>query len=254
MTEINGVGNLRQSGIKPLRSTAKARDNQDPGAVQTFQVDALRNGGTMKVSPGAESQDGEGERTVREQYQGRHTPRNSRRAQNSNLPVEEQLGKLSKLQATSKQYEAYFMNEFTKHMFKSPLGDSAGSDTYRDIAIQPFRDYLGEIGGVGLADDIVNQIARQEGLERTLQEYPEVMGPGWQPRIPPNLMKKGAGGLEIGSENQDVPANRESAVKAGNEPDISDKNETEPEKTTAVGQMSDEEIAWLYRDAADGLA
>ena len=237
MSEINGVGNLRQNGIKPLRSTAKARTSQDQNTVQTFEVEP-----------------GQGERTVREKYQGRSTPRSTRQNRNSDMPVEEQLGLLSKAQAAAKQYEAHFMNNLTKEMFKAPMGDMPGGETYRDIAMEPLRDYLSEAGGLGLADDIVNQIARQEGLERTLQQYPEVMGPNWQPRTPQNLMRKSAGGLEIGPDNQNLPAANDPAVKAETAPEAEQNSDTKPEKTAAVGLMGDEEIAWLYRDAADHLA
>jgi hypothetical protein len=66
-----------------------------------------------------------------------------------------------------------------------------------EMAEQPFRDYLSRAGGLGLANTIVSQLARQEGLEQTLHEHPEVMGPTWRPAIPKNIGPKHYRGLSL---------------------------------------------------------
>ncbi|MDR2945464.1 MAG: hypothetical protein LBV79_01775 [Candidatus Adiutrix sp.] len=269
MSGMEGVGNLRQSGVRPLRSTAKAR-TQPGETVQRFDVNQLRNGGSMNVGgviAGTAENGGQQSRNEAAQAPllrgGRPAPR-ARHAYRSDQPVEEQVEELGKIHKSSVEYEAVLMDQLVKQMRQSPLAKTPGSDTFSDIAEQPFRDFLSQAGGLGLADDMTAQVARQQGLEQTLQAYPELMGPGWRPSIPPNLMKKSPGGLEMPPEALLQAIDGKASAAAAEEkpaPEAPEKvAETQPEllakpdSSASPGLMSGEEIAWLYQDALDGMA
>jgi Rod binding domain-containing protein len=238
------VGNLSRSGVKPLRNTAKAQENP----ARTFSVEALKNGGTMDMGGMLEKS-----QTIREQYRGKGPAPSARAAQNSRLSPEEQVEKLGKIRKSAVEYEAVFVDQLVKQMRQSPLAKTAGGDTFSDIAEQPFRDFLSQNGGLGLADTIVGQIARQEGLERTLQENPGVMGPNWRPTVPKNLMYKPAGNLQkaeepLADKDESMSPLLESMIRgvrnmagaAGGE--------------KAAGALEDEEISYLYNEAQEGPA
>ncbi len=253
MSDLNAMGNLSRPGVRPLRSTARAA-----APAQVFSVEELKNGGTMTVGAGspaaAAGPEGQSdERSLRERYAGGRSVRSSRRSINSQLPVEEQIKKLETMRKSAVEYEAFFVDHLVKQMRQSPLADMAGGETFSDIAEQPFREHLSQAGGLGLADTIVGQLARQEGLEQTLQEYPEIMGPKWRPSIPAEL-KKSKGSLEmlppdkalsLKGKPQEAPLEAPAAS-----PQASAAAEPEPEKSSAVGLMSGEEIAWLYEQAS----
>jgi Rod binding domain-containing protein len=118
-------------------------------------------------------------------------------ARNAGLDLPERLEKLAQIRKSATDYEAIFVDQLVKLMRPSPLAQTPGGETFSEIAEQPFRDFLSRAGGLGLSGAIVSQIARQEGLEETLREHPEVMGPGWRLKIPPSLMKKSPGGLTL---------------------------------------------------------
>ena len=259
---IEGAGNLRQSGVRSLRGTAKAR-NQQGETVQRFDVNMMKNGESMDLTGVADGKSGResGEsggrpnEAARQQLtRGMKSVSKARNAHKSQLPVEEQVAQLSKIRKSAVEYESVLMDQFVKQMRQSPLVKTPGGDTFSDIAEQPFRDFLSKAGGLGLADSITSQVARQQGLEQTLHDYPEIMGPGWRPTIPPNLMKKSSGGLELAPENLNRqgdgasgPASDADRADAAAEPEPAG----EPEKTAEAGPMSSEEIAWLYNDAVE---
>ncbi len=258
MSGIEAMGNLSRSGVRPLRSTARANGDQANQA-RSFSVEALKNGGTMEMGARLE---GEGQ-SIREKYRGNGPAPSARRSHNSRLSPEEQIEKLGQIRKSAIEYESVFVDQLVKQMRQSPLTETAGGDTFSDIAEQPFRDFLSQNGGLGLADTIVNQVARQEGLEQTLQQNPGIMGPAWRPAIPPNLMKKQAGNLQMppdGFENkgETAPESSGSTLKnmARGVQKMAEKESGADEKSPnkSVGMMSGEEIAYLYNEAKDGLA
>lgn len=216
MGDIKGLGNLNHQGVRPLRNTARARQPEDQ-AVQRFSVEDLKSGGSLNlggalgVGDAEESRADGGERTIRQRYRGKGPVQSARRAQNSNLSEEERIEKLAKIRKSAIEYEAFFVDHLVKQMRQSPMAKTPGGDTFSEMAEQPFRDFLSQAGGLGLADAIVGQVARQEGLEETLARNPGVMGPNWKAKIPPNLMKKDNGPLSmapIDAEAKAAPAGR----------------------------------------------
>ena len=194
--------NLRRSGVKPLRGPARA-----PEARQTFSVEELKNGGLLNLGgfqeePGAKGAEA---RTIRDS--GRQGSRGSaRQSRAEGLPLHERLQKLAQIKKSATDYEALFVDQLVKLMRPSPLAPTPGGNILSELAEQPFRDYLSQAGGLGLANTIVAQIVRQEGLEQTLQEHPEVMGPSWRPSIPKNLGPKSSVRLSL------PPAGREAKL------------------------------------------
>ena len=193
------AASLRRGGgaIKPLRATAPSR---------TVSVEDLKNGGTLNLG-GVLEESGES-RPLRERMTGRQASRPSgRQSRSAGLSLPERLQKLAKIKKSATEYESLFVDQLVKLMRPSPLAHTSGRDTFSELAEQPFRDYLSRAGGLGLANTIVGQIARQEGLEQTLLEHPEVMGPSWKPTIPRSLVRS-YGGLAItpnGLEPQGTP-------------------------------------------------
>ena len=257
MAGIEGLGNLNRSGVKSLRSTAKPR-NQQAETVQRFEVKELKNGGTIDMTgvaggsadrESALPQNGEAQQELQ---RGRKPVPKARNTYKSGLPMEEQVEQLSKIRKSSIEYESVLLDQLVKQMRQSPLAKTPGGDTFSDIAEQPFRDFLSQAGGLGLADSITSQVARQQGLEQTLHDHPEIMGPGWRPTIPPNLMKKSPGGLDMAPENRARPGVAEAAQpsEAKQTPETNEAAEPEKageaEKTAGAAPMSNEEIAWLY--------
>ncbi|MDL2260407.1 hypothetical protein LJB99_06010, partial [Deltaproteobacteria bacterium OttesenSCG-928-K17] len=123
---------------------------------------------------------------------GRVAP-SPRRAHNSTLSEQEQIEKLAKIRNSAVEYESVYVDQLVKQMRQSPLAKTPGGDTFSDIAEQPFRNFLSQAGGLGLADVIVTRIANEEGLGDTLRANPEIMRPGYQQKIAPNEMTRGAG-------------------------------------------------------------
>lgn len=177
MGGVGSISALRPDDVRPLRRKAPVAEGK-----QVFDIEALKNGGSF---------------TIRDQYRGGAPAPSARRAQNSQLSKAEQVKKLGQIRKSAVEYESVFVDQLVKQMRQPSLAKTPGGDTLSDIAEQPFRDFLSQNGGIGLADTIVNQVARQEGLEQTLQENPGIMGPNWRPTVPPNLMKKPAGGLTM---------------------------------------------------------
>jgi hypothetical protein len=180
------AASLRRSGVKPLRATAPS---------QKVSVEELKNGGSLNLG-GVLEESGE-TRTLRQRTTGRRAGVSARQSRSAGLSLPERLQKLAQIKKSATEYESLFVDQLVKLMRPSPLAHTPGGDTFSELAEQPFRDYLSRAGGLGLANTIVNQVARQEGLEQTLLEHPEVMGPSWRPTIPRNLGPKHYGGLAM---------------------------------------------------------
>jgi len=230
--EITGAGrpaaaaaNLRPGGVKPLRASAPRE------AKKTMDVDELRNGGDMDLGRLLAGQL-EDSRSLRERETGRHVPKASaRQSRSAGLSLPERLQKLAQIKKSATDYESIFIDQLVKQMRPSPLAHTPGGQTFSELAEQPFRDFLSQAGGLGLANTMVGQIARQEGLEQTLQEHPEVMGPTWRPTIPRNL------GPKMGE--------RLTLAPAGLEPqDLAEASEPPADPLQASGPPA--EPAWAY--------
>ncbi len=231
MSDIKSLGNLQKSGLKPLRPTGRAGVNQaarTPGAStkpatekQIFSVETLKNGGSLDLGPALNQNSASQQNPADEADRTQNAPRplslrqkswrkadqpTSRQAQNALLSEEERVEKLGKIHRSAVEYEAVFVDQLVKQMRQSPLAKTPGGETLSGIAEQPFRDFLSQAGGLGLADSIVSQIVRQEGLEQTLHDNPGIMGPNWRPTLAPNMMKNKAGQLKMAQVNQGVSA------------------------------------------------
>jgi len=270
MADINSIGNLQRSGVKPLRGPkAKARANQaeTERPKEVFSVEDLKKGGSLDLSAAtkaagqagssAQGQQPEaGKQSLRlSRYDGRKAGQlTDAQYRNSQLTEEEQIERLSKIRQSAVEYESVFVDQLVKQMRQSPLAKTPGGDILNGIAEQPFRDFLSQAGGLGLADSIVGQIARQEGLERTLHENPGIMGPNWRPSIAPNMMKNKAGQVAMPVEDKG-PAKAEADGEGGRvKAPEAQAAESPAGNSGRAGLMDSEEIAWLYQDAAEALA
>ncbi len=258
MSDISPMGNLGRSTVRPLRNTARAREDQGE-TVQRFSVEELKNGGSLNLggAVGQSQEAGSDPASLRQRSWNRAPKASDSQVRNSQLSLEERVDKLKKIRQSAVQYESVFVDHLVKQMRQSPLTKTPGGDTFSDIAEQPFRDFLSQAGGVGLADTIVGQVARQEGLEQTLHEYPDIMGPNWRPAIPKNLMHKSGGGLEMAPRNNKTHTDQSSAAPEPNpavEPRAEAPRPDGPPAAGSAGQVNEEEIAWLYRDASESLA
>ncbi|MDR1045755.1 MAG: hypothetical protein LBP33_11675 [Candidatus Adiutrix sp.] len=248
----SGAGNLSRSPGLPLRGGGlKARQQHPPQPARVLSGEGPKNGENRDLKPeepnapppagGAKS--AEELQTLRERSQGKHVWK-ARKAQNAQLTAEERIQKLGRIRKSAVEYEAVFVDQLVKQMRQSPLAKTPGGDTFSDLAEQPFRDYLSRAGGLGLADTIVGQVARQEGLEQTLHDYPGIMGPNWQAKIAPSRMDKPAGNLSFKPEKQDFQTAGPPAPPAAEEPESASAPGPEP----VAGLMSAAEIARLYRE------
>jgi Rod binding domain-containing protein len=132
-------------------------------------------------------------------YLGRKNPVSGSliRNKSADLTEEEKIGQLKKIKKSAEDYEGLLMKEMIKSIRQNPLVKTAGSETYSEIAEKPFTAALTAAGGLGLAEKIVSDVARQEGLMDTLNEHPEIMGPNYRPKIAPSRMRKAPGGRII---------------------------------------------------------
>ncbi len=196
-TEANASSAVPQPTMRFSVADLKNGASFSAGGVPTDGTNILQSTEAAIPSSAPEKQSvfpARPEVSLRERYRTSAPAPTARQAQNSQLPLDEQIAKLGKIRQSAVEYEAVFVDQLVKQMRPSPMAKTAGSDTFSDIAEQPFRDHLSQAGGLGLADSIMGQIARQEGLEQTLQDNPEIMGPNWRPSISPNLMRHGAQG------------------------------------------------------------
>lgn len=263
MDEANNLDYLRQSRASrkalPGRSAQKAQTEK---TVQTISVEQAKNGEVFDF--GAMLGEGEKTATIKQRYMGGKPVQTAKASQNkkADLPLDEQIEQLQTIRKSAIEYESFFVNHLVKQMRQSPLAKTPGGDTFSDIAEQPFRDFLSLAGGFGLADSIVQQVARQEGLEQTLHQHPGIMGPDWRPDVSASLVRKFTGQLGLAPENQGLQAEKpatEPAPEAAEEPGravggAAKKSDSDQVATRRAGLMNDEEITWLYREAAESLA
>ncbi|MDR1606858.1 MAG: hypothetical protein LBT38_00385 [Deltaproteobacteria bacterium] len=149
-------------------------------------------------------------------YFGRKTPKAETLLRNkaSELTEEEKIGQLKKIKKAAEDYEGLLLKEMIKSVRQSPLAKTTGSETYSEIAEKPFTAAITAAGGLGLAERIVTDVARQEGLLETLEGNPDIMGPNYRPKISPNRMRKAPMGYKLAAE----------AESAENSPATTEKN------------------------------
>ena len=253
------VGNLRRGGVKPLRGTARAAS---PAETRRLSVEEMKNGGALDfgglLAEGAPAPaPAASGATLRQRYPGGQTRTSARQARNSDLNEAERLQKLAEIKKSATDYESMFVDMLVKQMRPSPITRTPGGDTFSEIAEQPFRNFLSQAGGLGLADSLVGQIARQEGLEQTLQEHPEVMGPAYRPTIPKSLRRTVPLGLAL------APGPKAAGDRHAGEPmeTAAPEGIKNPAKTAApetaapggmkkqAGSLSAAEINFLYQEA-----
>lgn len=263
MSEIANLKNLRVPKAShktlPGRSVRKAQTEK---TVHTISVENAKKGETIDF--GTVLNEGEKSAPIRQRYMGGRPVLTAKASQDkkADVPVEEQIEQLGQIRKSAVEYESFFVDHLVKQMRQSPLAKTPGGDTFSDIAEQPFRDFLSQAGGLGLADTIVQQVARQEGLEQTLHEYPGIMGSNWRPDIAPNMLKKWTGTLQMAPENKGSQASESPVEAIGEnhddqgriEAESAKKSDPDPAEARRTGLMDDEEIAWLYREAAEALA
>jgi Rod binding domain-containing protein len=208
---------LNKSTVRPLRSAGRRPE----AAVQRFSVDDLKNGqdfnrilnpgGGQSAAPETLSvpsvrpeqlpsagqidltgQAGRAALAAQSRYLGRRNPEAGRLIKNksADLTEEEKIGQLKKIKKSAEDYEGLLLKEMIKNLRQSPLAKTAGSETYSEIAEKPFTAAITAAGGLGLAEKIVSDVARQEGLSETLSEHPEIMGPKYRAKIAPSRMRK----------------------------------------------------------------
>lgn len=176
-----------------------------------FAVADLKKGESLNFGQMMAEEEG-GAQSLRRRFGSGRVAPSPRRAQNSMLTPGEQVEKLAKIRNSAVEYESVFVDQLVKQMRQSPLAKTPGGDTFSDIAEQPFRDFLSQAGGLGLADVIVTRIANEEGLEDTLRAHPEIMRPGYQQKLSPSQLTKGAGRPTAEGGNLAPPPARAMAI------------------------------------------
>ncbi len=267
---MNGVGNLSVSTVKALRSSPSVQRERE--AVTSVSVDYLKNGGTINMNAGGE------EASLRNRYVNGRPENGAHLVRQSDLSEAEQIEALKKVKKAAGDYEAVFMEELVKAMKQKPMAEAPGGDAMLDVAQDPFKGFLAQAGGLGLADAIIGQVARQEGLEQTLQKHPDIMGPGWQMKIPESYAKGHSARLspkpeelELQGQTPEITGSEAAALKslapencpaqdeevaavAVNCPASDGEFLAASPLKTQVGLLDDEEIAYLYEDAKEALA
>lgn len=105
-------------------------------------------------------------------------------------PRPDELAKLEKIKRAAVDYESFFVQKMIEAMRLSPLAEVPGGRVYLELAEKSLAGHLAQAGGLGLAEKIITQVARQEGLEAPLSQRPDILGPGREIRLPASHMIK----------------------------------------------------------------
>jgi Rod binding domain-containing protein len=236
MTSIPEYNGTKNQDIRSLKGSATMPSNDGK---MVFSVEEFREGiniGNKDSAKGDSAKGGKGEKSsgqVQRSFQG-YVPRSYLAAHSDRGMSEAQkVAKLEKIRDSAKEYEGMLLNEMIKSMRQSPLVKTPGSDTYSEIAEKPFTAAITAAGGLGLADRIIEDVARQEGLLGTLSEHPEIMGPNWNPKISPSRMYKG-----VNMDNLETQSFRRA-------PDRTPNSLKEPLEANSAYNPSDETLARL---------
>jgi Rod binding domain-containing protein len=73
-------------------------------------------------------------------------------------------------EAVAKQFERMFVSEMLQPMFAGiktdgPFGGGEGEDMFRPMLLDQYADAVTKSGGVGIADAVLKEILRLQGLE-----------------------------------------------------------------------------------------
>jgi peptidoglycan hydrolase FlgJ len=73
-------------------------------------------------------------------------------------------------QAVAQQFERMFITEMLQPMFSGietdgPFGGGQGEDVFRPMLLDQYADAVARGGGVGIADSVLKEILRMQGLE-----------------------------------------------------------------------------------------
>jgi Rod binding domain-containing protein len=167
-------------------------DKAGPGLLTIPEPGQLNPGQLAQGQPAPGQLAQPAAQAAQKRYLGRQVSRAETQSRNkgANLTEEEKIGQLKKIKKSAEDYEGLLLKEMIKSLRQSPLAKTPGSETYSEIAEKPFTAAITAAGGLGLAEKIVDDVARQEGLTETLRDHPEIMGPNYRPKISPNRMRK----------------------------------------------------------------
>lgn len=73
-------------------------------------------------------------------------------------------------EAVAQQFERMFIAEMLQPMFSGietdgPFGGGTGEDVFRPMLLDQYADAVAKAGGVGIADAVLKEILRLQGLE-----------------------------------------------------------------------------------------
>jgi Rod binding domain-containing protein len=73
-------------------------------------------------------------------------------------------------EATAQQFERMFITEMLAPMFagiktEAPFGGGNAEDTFRPMLLDQYADAVSKGGGIGIADAVLKEILRMQGLE-----------------------------------------------------------------------------------------
>jgi peptidoglycan hydrolase FlgJ len=73
-------------------------------------------------------------------------------------------------QAVAKQFERMFITQMLQPMFSGietggPFGGGQGEEVFRPMLLDQYADAVARGGGVGIADAVMKEILRMQGLE-----------------------------------------------------------------------------------------
>ena len=78
---------------------------------------------------------------------------------------------LEKIEATAQEFEAVFIAEMMKPMFEgiqaeAPFGGGKGEEVFRGMLLQEYGKIVSQTGGIGIADQVKEQMIRlQEQID-----------------------------------------------------------------------------------------
>lgn len=94
-------------------------------------------------------------------------------AQRALTDVRSVVGAVTSREAAEKvaqEFERMFVSEMLQPMFKGissdgPFGGGSAEDTFRPMLLDQYADAVAKGGGVGIADAVLKEILRLQGLE-----------------------------------------------------------------------------------------
>jgi flagellar protein FlgJ len=80
------------------------------------------------------------------------------------------VGSRAEAEKVAKEFERMFIAEMLQPMFAGietdgPFGGGAAEDMFRPMLLDRYADSVAESGGIGIADAVLKEILRMQGLE-----------------------------------------------------------------------------------------